>query len=766
MRIRPLRLVGTASAALLSLAAVSCGGGGGGGPEQMVLVGFNLPNIAGVPLNSPLIFTFSADVDPFSVTPDTMQIVGSPSFTFETIVVDANLVAQLPFIPNFEDFSDSGLAPATQYSVSLPIFPAVATARSKEGLPLVQAEAFTFATIPSFTFIEPRRTIVHQPGPITDVSGRGDDDGCINNAQNELFDELNVCNNFQFGPNRCTDPDYDSHPMKLLCLKNEGPPHVLASLCIPKHDQRAVGTPSAVASGLVDLGAVRVRFNEPVDPTTVVPYQPTAQLSLNVQLWRVGDSDANPLPAFPGPQQIKTNKPVVVQDLNQTEAILVAVGPQQQGTYLVNILGLKDLAGNPIVTNDRPSPSDGGYGPIDAGLVGKVPPGWRLYFRTLELPQTDGSFTESFGSNFREGATDLFTQTTGPTTPLAAIPASPAVGSTGFTLVQTQPGQATSANWNGAYRWLGLPSVPVNTNIDDGSGILKAVYAPYLGSGGDGSPSIAGFFTLNTNGGSVNGDGIWEFDNLIVPVGATLKVIGTRPFKALVRVTCQIDGVVDASGARGGFGIDTDGSSAYTNVLARRSSGVGGAPGAGGGVGGNGSPGDPGAFNANALAGGQGVNLFGELGGGGNGLAGGPGDNTNDGGGGGGYGSGGTGGSNAGLNGASWGLPEFTRVLAAFVPDRSYQPGANFEGGSGGGGGGVEHATDASATGDSSSTIPPLGQTHSGDDAGAGGGGAGGGVWIIAETITINGTIRADGGAGGNTFGPAQQLINDPDPMV
>jgi hypothetical protein len=764
MRIRPLRLLGVTSTALLSLAAVSCGGGGGGGPDQMVLVGFNLPNIAGVPLNSPLIFTFSADVDPQSVTPDTIQVVGSPSFTFETIRVDGNLVAELPFIPNFEDFSDSGLAPATQYSVSLPTFPAVDTVRSTNGLPLVMAESFTFVTSPSFTFIEVRRPIDHSPGPITDPDGRGDDDGCINNPDNDLFDELVVCNNFQFGPNRCTDPAYDSHPMKLLCLKNEGPPRVLPENSIPKPDQRGVGTPSAVAPGLVDLGAIRVRFNEPLDPTTVVPYVPTSQLSLNVQLWRVGDTDANPLPPVPGPIQIKTNKPVVVQNLEQTEAILVATKPELQGTYLINILGLRDLAGNPIVTSDKPDPAEGGYALIDAGLVGKVPPGYRIYFRTLEIPATAGSFTESFGNNFREGTTDLFTSTTPPANPLVAIPASPATGAAGFTLTQAQPGQATTANWNMAYRWLGLSGGQVNTNVDDGAGRLKAVYAPYLGDGDDGSPSILGFFTLNTDGGSVNADGIWEFENLIVPVGATLRLVGTRPFQALVRGTCQIDGIVDASGLRGGYGIDTDGSPAYENFSGIRASGVGGAPGAGGGRGGSGSPANPAALDGTSHPGGGGVNLFGEVSDATTvGMAGLPGDGTNSGGGGGGYGSAGTGGSNPALNGAAWGNPVFTRALSLFLPDRTYQPGGALAGGTGGGGGGPEDDDEDSETGDATIFFDSLGHMTAGDDAGAGGGGGGGGIWISADVIVVNGTVRADGGVGGNTFGPGEHAITDPD---
>src|SRR5262245_48025460 len=258
MRIRISRLLACGAVLGLGFSAVSCAGGGSGAPADVVLVGFNMPNIAGVPLNYPLIYTFSDNIDPLTATPDTIQVVGSPSFTFETIVVDGNLVAELPFIPNFEDYSDSGLAPGKTYTVFLPTFPAVDTVRSTRGRPLVTAESFTFNTNPVATFVEPRRPLVHSPGPISQPNpppgAKGDDDGCVQNPTNSHFNGT-----FQTGT---------SADALLLCLKNEGPPHVILDECSPTQDQRAVGTPSAIAGGFLDLPAIRVRFNEPLDPIT------------------------------------------------------------------------------------------------------------------------------------------------------------------------------------------------------------------------------------------------------------------------------------------------------------------------------------------------------------------------------------------------------------------------------------------------------------------------------------------------------------------
>jgi hypothetical protein len=717
----------------------------------MVLVSFNHPNVAGVPLNEPLIFTFSADVDPSSVTPDTIQVVGTPSFTFEKIVVDGALVALIPSVPTFENYGDSGLQKGVTYNVFLPVFPAVDTVRSVDGDPLLIAEVYNFTTLPTDTFVESRRPLVHGRGRLD--SPAGDEDGCVNNLNNEHFGDAPV---FQFG----TDED-----ASLLCLINEGAPRVLLQETTPTHDQRDVGTASAVFPGTVDLGAVVIRINEPVDPLTVVPWTPTTQFGLNCQLWRVGDNDAIPLA---NPVQIKTNKPVVTQDTETCEIFLVAVGPQSQGTYCVNIQGLEDLAGNLLRTNDRPvqpascvAPTDE-YEILDCSLVGKVPPGYRIYFRTKELSVAPGSFTESFGNNFNEGLYRLFTFTSPPSNPAVSIPGSPETGSTtGFTLVDSEPGQATSANWNDAYRWLGLSGARVNTDLDSGVGRLKAVRQPFLGSGGDGSLVVSGNTTLNSNGSDANGDGIYEFESLTVQAGATLTLTGTRPVQILCRGTVTIDGTVNASGAAGGPGLDSDGTATYSNPGPTPRAGPGGAGGPGGASGGVGGPKGTGVNPQDASNGGASRNVFLESITSGAGIAGAFGDGSNGGGGGGGYGTAGTAGGGGAAGGLANGASDFARALASFVPDRTYQPNANVAGGGGGGGGGAEDdgAADAEA-GDGVHTLS--------DDGGGGGGGGGGSLWILADTITVGATavVRANGGRGGNTYAVADQVIVDPDPMT
>ena len=771
-----------ASLAVGALAA-SCGGGSSGAPE-MVLVSFNLPNIAGVTLNTPLVYTFSDNVDPTSVTPDTIQVVGTPSFTFESIVVDGNLVAELPFIPNFDSYSDSGMAPGKLYSVFLPIFPAVDTVRSTSGRPLVKAASFNFTTIPTFTFSEVRRPLIHAPGPVSGPNAKGDEDGCLNNATNGLY----VFPGTQFGSG------FDA---RLLCLKNEGAPHILndptnlSQSSNPFHDKRAVGTASATSPGSLDLGAIRIRFNEPLDPISVTPYVPTTRLSLNVQLWRVGDGDAIPLPI---PLQIPTTKPTVVQNLTKTEVILVPTAPpppaaqesaQPQGTYLINIQGVRDLAGNLVVTSDRPNPVPGGYAAIETAISGKIAPGYRIYFRTLELPSTPNSITESFGNNVSEKVNALFTFSipgggAANLTQAILLPTvSPAAGGAGYTLTQSEPGQATVANWNGAYRFLdnptaaGMPDVRANTAIDNGAGRLKAVFRPYLGNGDDlafnAAPGSSSF--LSSDGGDLNNDGVYEFTSFTLPATATLTLLGSRPILVLVKGACVINGTINGNGLKGNPGIDTDGTSKYTFIgpsgEALRSSGVGGLPGPGGGNGGNGAP--AAAGTGLGTAGSAGVNIFGIATTTGAGDFGTGGDvGVVRGGGGGGYGANGSPavGNVTGF-GALSGSADFTRGLGSFSPERCFQPSANVAGGAGGGGGGVEDDNGANETSNNSvltnSSTPLLITT--GDDGGAGGGGGGGAFWVIADTISVgdgvtvgSGQIHCDGARGGNTYSALGQV--------
>lgn len=758
---RPSRALLLLAVLALFLGATSCGGGGSSGSSDLVLVGFNVPNIAGVPLNQPLIFTFSNAIDPASITPDTLRVVGSLGPNFETTVVDGNLVALLPRSPNFEDYSDAGLLPGLRYTVSFAQYPAPATIRTTEGKPLLDAESFQFDTVPAPEFVEPRRPINHGLAP--SQGGNSDDEGCLNNPDNSLDTSK------QFGSDLGA---------RLLCLKNEGQPQIILDECDPTHNDQAVGVPSAVTPGFVNLPALRVRFNEPLDPITVAPYVPTEKWGLNVQLWLVGDTNRIPLP----PRQIRTNKPLLVQSLDQTEIILVAanedvdgnpIGGVPQGTYLVNVTSaLSDLPGLALDTSARPNPAIGGFQDVEDNVNGSgdVPPGYRMYFVTLVVPGTPQSITESFSTNLAEwgdtnSGTDepgVFTRTDlqDPLDPgddllLARISGSliPTAASPEYTLLGTREGigQSTSANWNGAFRFFGLPGLAPNTDVSDGTGTLRPVFLPYLGDGGDdhfdspGGGSTSGF---STEDGSDDNDGIYEFKTFNLKSGDIISVAGTKPLVILCQGDFTLDGTIEMVGAEGGPGLDTDGDPRYENPDSIDMGGAGGEAAPGGGIGGAG--GDP-------VAGGSGVGASGlpfvtvfdtgSVAGGGGGAI-----DPMGGGGGGMVTFGQTGTFDDGTPGANEGPISTTltleSLLADFAPDRGYSPNANGSGGTGGGGGGMNDATSN-------------GTAENGDDGGGGGGGAGGGLYVIAGgTISIGGTIVVDGGAGGNTYAVSDQIVD------
>ncbi|MDF1702383.1 MAG: hypothetical protein P1V36_14635, partial [Planctomycetota bacterium] len=289
------RLVFTLALVILLTASVSmtsCGGGSGGGSNpDLVLLGFNVPNLSGIPLNQALIFTFSANINPATITPDSLRVVGTTGPFFESTVVDGNLVALIPTVPAFADYSDAGYAPDTEYTVSLTEFPAVTTIETTTGKPLLSSASFTFRTLPAPSpdiisnvrcngpdgilgtaddttpasasfFVEPRRAIRHGTPP--SLGGLSDDEGCLQNSANPLYQPpLSDPSAIQAG----------SGPgARLLCMQNEGSPRVVPTLSTPTHNQPAVGSPSATNPGLIDLPAIRVKVNEPLDPLTIEPF--------------------------------------------------------------------------------------------------------------------------------------------------------------------------------------------------------------------------------------------------------------------------------------------------------------------------------------------------------------------------------------------------------------------------------------------------------------------------------------------------------------
>ncbi len=808
-----------------SVSMTSCGGGSGGTNPDLVLLGFNVPNLSGIALNQPLIFTFSASINPATITPDSLRVVGDRSPFFESIIVDGNLVALLPTVPNFADYEDAGYAPDTEYTISLSTFPAVTTIESTTGKPLLAAQSFTFRTLPAPSpdivsnilctgggspsgasfFIEPRRSVRH--GVVPSAGGRSDDEGCVQNPDSDLFND-------PFAIQTNSGPG-----ARLLCLQNEGSPRVVPELSQPTHNQVAVGDASAVQPGLIDLPAIRVKINEPLDPLSVEPF--FAGIPINVQLWRVALKDGTPT----GPDQILTNKPIVNQDTSDTEIILVPAGPVPQGTFVVNITpAVKDLPGCPLRIDDRPDPAIGGYDVYEAlmAFTDAIQPGYRIYFKTLEVPDTPLSIIEDFNNNLAEWGDNqvaaptpepgVFSQTVEDHTaatpltfdgnpmlePLGPFPAltrlfAPADAD------GAQGGQSTTALWNGSgvataggpisavngYRFLNIPTLaaggfnPSNTPI----GNLLHIRQPYFGTGQDGVFNSGGGGSttgLNTDNGSLNGDGIYEYISFNLQVGDTVNVSGSKPLLILCRGDFTVAGTITLDGTDGSPGFDTSDAAMYTNAGSVSSAGAGGLGGPGGGDGGHGAEtlGIEVAAPANdGNAGGLGSTLFESMapalpttppfptaagGGGGTGFqetALGANDGS-QGGGGGGFGANGSAGStSAGVTtnadgGPVFGAFNFERELARFVPDRGYQPNANISGGTGGGGGGIEDDNGASEDGDMVG--------GSGDDGGGGGGGAGGALWVIARSFDIlpTGVISANGGAGGNTWAVAEQLID------
>jgi hypothetical protein len=337
------------------------------------LVSFNLDGMDGVALNYPLIFRFNDLVDPASFNPDTLRVVGAPGPFFEAFHTDGDALALLPYTPNFADLFDAGLQPDEEYDVILPAYPETIVLRSIHGAPLALSVSTSFRTVMKAEFVEPRRLLVHAAGPSSFPPGLGDEDGCLNAATNSLY----VFPGFQTG----TDAS-----AILLCLTNEGGPHVVPEQCVPAHDADDVGSSSADESGKINLPALRIAFDEPIHPAVAAAYDVPGQVATNLQLWHVGDLDANPIPVTAA-NQVRTNRPVVIQRGSQVpppiaQAILVPLAPQPPGTYVVVVRSLTDLPGSALVTSNEPSPSVGGYAAIDAAISGVVPEGYRYYFRT------------------------------------------------------------------------------------------------------------------------------------------------------------------------------------------------------------------------------------------------------------------------------------------------------------------------------------------------------------------------------------------------
>ena len=235
--------------------------------------------------------------------------------------------------------------PTPEYTVSLTEFPAVTTIASTTGKPLLQADSFTFRTLPA-----------PSPDIISNIRCNGPD-GILGTPDDTIPGQRLVLRRAApRDPSRhAPEPRWPLPMTRVACrtrrtrstsrrtptpapfsrvrvraracsaCRNEGSPRIIEALSTPRHNQQAVGSPSAVDPGLIDLPAIRVKVNEPLDPLTIEPF--FNGIPVNVQLWRVALKDGTPT----GPDQILTNKPIVVQDTEDTEIILVPAGPVPAG---------------------------------------------------------------------------------------------------------------------------------------------------------------------------------------------------------------------------------------------------------------------------------------------------------------------------------------------------------------------------------------------------------------------------------------------------
>lgn len=135
---------------LAFLGALSCGPANPQGERQFRLEQMRPRPSArsGVYLNETLVFHFSADIDPASVTRESLAVrtVEGSVEAAGRFEVEGNWVRFLPDLGLAQDLSDGGLKPGTRYKVELLGFPAPDGLRSAAGVPLSHGSLFHFET--------------------------------------------------------------------------------------------------------------------------------------------------------------------------------------------------------------------------------------------------------------------------------------------------------------------------------------------------------------------------------------------------------------------------------------------------------------------------------------------------------------------------------------------------------------------------------------------------------------------------------------------
>jgi len=623
--------------ALLGLLAAglgSCSGGGIGLPPLSVLLFNFAPGFAGVNLNSPLELTFTTDVDPTTVSQDSIRIFtttttvefpdpGAPAVG-EFVVVGA-VVRFLPRIPEEPDLSDAGLRIGFTYAIQVPSSPAVIEpVRTIEGDPnLVTFNEF-FTTL--------NQTILPAPGDITAEPNLA--------TLSQFFVDEGIQNGVDFCPRQASDAlgnllfDAFGNPIPGF---NNGlkSPQVIDS--DPDEGESGFGTITGIQVGLgtafVRLDPISVFFSEPISPWRI------REQNITIRNTNLGGETFDIFLFF---EQDRSESRLQITVFDADSAFDQASVPQ--GRYVLELTEFTDLAGNRLVNPRLDSDSDGTPDCIQAKFrrtsaldptdpaspdFGKsffTPDGtFTLTFSTVSSPALPTDLRLTFEDDDGEGHVDvggLATAVNDPNVfpehmaPFLGGVSIDGVGVPSPSVVKTTANYGDIAIWTGcevafdngfrpmdetfqtpdSVRLRGgsnRAATPIIAPIagsangpSDGSLVVGAVASAEPGKTSfslSGAASVSTLFTGNLTTGPV----VYHFDDFDLTGGATIVARDDSVFPLLVFVEDDaiIEGNIICDGEDGEFGFDgaQDGTPGV-----RTQGGRGGVGGPGGGDGGDG----------------------------------------------------------------------------------------------------------------------------------------------------------------------------------
>ena len=293
-------------------------GCGRGQPEARVLSleAVRPTDAQGVFLNEELVFTFSAPVDPSSVTAESLRIVsagGEPARGEWTVRGRQARFQPSPTLAR--DLSDGGYRPGTRYTVTLSGFPRLGCVRGLEGEPLARARTWSFETV-----------------------GTG--------GEQRLFEDASPARGqrVRLSPHRSMQmPEFEEgEPVLLFCDEPLDPSTLDEKQFWIVADQ----TPRPVRRAADDYIPVRASFvrNDPesardfLDPCAVIEFMPAHRLEAERQYWlrvaRPTSGDPPFEPATAGLTDFQGNRVWTTTPLNQGLRFRVTESPFERRSEL------------------------------------------------------------------------------------------------------------------------------------------------------------------------------------------------------------------------------------------------------------------------------------------------------------------------------------------------------------------------------------------------------------------------------------------------